>query len=504
MKILFVLASAEYLRYYDGTLALLAKRGHEVTVAVNHDRAGKKFVTLDRLPETVRSVGVLPAAADRWRRVAKGLRGTQDFIRYLDPRFAHATALRQRIKRKVLPPFLHDLDGMAAMSGPVRRAALAGLALLEEGIPTVPALDALLRSLAPDAVVVTPLVDAASEQVDVVKSARRLRIPVAAGIASWDNLTNKGLLRVTPDQVIVWNRAQALEAVELHGVPGDRMVVTGAQLFDRWFERRPARSADAFAARIGLSAAAPFLVFVGSSGFISEGGAEIAFVRTWLQALRASSDPRIRTMQVLVRPHPYNARQWAETVLAEDGVSLWPRGPYDPVEPANRDDFFDTLYYASGVVGINTSALIEAAIVGRPVFSILTPEFAGTQEGTLHFHHLLPEHGGFLQVAASLEQHVDQLAAVLGQPEETARRLQSFVDTFVRPHGRNRPATPLVVDAIERLRERRAIRPRRAASWLMRPVAAVIARVAAAKAASTPKKPRRRPELQATGLGRER
>ena len=45
----------------------------------------------------------------------------------------------------------------------------------------------------------------------------------------------------------------------------------------------------------------------------------------------------------------------------------------------------------SSDLGVNTSAMIEAAILGRPVLSVLAPEFAATQEGTVHFHYLLPE-----------------------------------------------------------------------------------------------------------------
>ena len=73
---------------------------------------------------------------------------------------------------------------------------------------------------------------------------------------------------------------------------------------------------------------------------------------------------------------------------------LFPRRGYNPIDPDNRADFFDSIYHSAAVVGINTSAMIEAAIIGRPVFSMLAEEFAGTQEGTIHFHHLLPENGG--------------------------------------------------------------------------------------------------------------
>ena len=87
-------------------------------------------------------------------------------------------------------------------------------------------------------VIVSPLVDASSDQVDLVRASQAAGIPTVAAIASWDNLTNKGHMRVVPDLVTVWNEQQREEATTLHGVPGSGVAVTGAQLFDRWFERR--------------------------------------------------------------------------------------------------------------------------------------------------------------------------------------------------------------------------------------------------------------------------
>ena len=104
----------------------------------------------------------------------------------------------------------------------------------------------------------------------------------------------------------------------------------------------------------------------------------------------------------------------------------------------------------SSDLGVNTSAMIEAAILGRPVLSVLAPEFAATQEGTVHFHYLLPENGGFLRIASSIDEHVGQLSDVLASPDVTRQQTARFVASFIRPHGVTRPATPILCDAIER------------------------------------------------------
>jgi hypothetical protein len=117
-----------------------------------------------------------------------------------------------------------------------------------------------------------------------------------------------------------------------------------------------------------------------------------------------------------LRPHPFNADAWVNADFSDLGpVAIWPRQRYTPAEESARTSFFDSLFYSAAIVGINTSAMIEGAILSRPVLSLLTPEFAGTQEGTLHFHYLLPENGGFLRVAHSLDEHEAQLAEVFAE-----------------------------------------------------------------------------------------
>jgi hypothetical protein len=479
VNVLFVMASPEYLRFYDSTIEELAARGHRVTLAVNNQRE-KKPVGLEGLHAYAGRVvvaGVVPEHEGTWGAIGFGIRAIQDFVRYLHPRFAAAPVLRARIKRKVLPVAFRWIDAVPSLPVSIVRRAIGALAACERAVPVSHAIAAFLREQAPDVLLVSPMVDAASDQVEWVKAAQALGIRTAVCVASWDNLTNKGHLRVLPDLVIVWNEAQKQEAVEYHAVPPARVAVTGAQLFDRWFTRSVTRDRAAFCARVGLPDTRPFLLFTGSSSFISESNAEVAFVRRWVAALRASADPWVRELNVLMRPHPYNCHAWETTDVSDlPHVAVWPRRGYNPVDEDNRADFFDSLYHSSAVVGINTSAMIEAAIVGRPVFSMLTSEFAGTQEGTLHFHHLLPEHGGCVRIASTLEEHVAQLGERLNNPEAARAETERFVASFVRPHGLERPATPIVVDAIERLVAAPAPAPQAAPAWgvFVQPVLLVV------------------------------
>ena len=450
MRVLFVLYYPGYLRYFDSVIHELADREHEVVVAFSKE--GHQDEGLQALPHPsgrVTKASRVPRRQDTWRPLTTLLRPLADYTRYLHPRYDEADHLRRR-HEKFLPRGFGFLRRLPSLDARVVRALHRLFDVLERAIPSSLQLERFVAEHRPDVLVVSPLLADLGNQTDLVKSAQALGVPAVLGVGSWDHLTSKGLLKASPERTIVWNEIQRAEAGEYHYVPADRVVVTGAQPFDRWFGREPTRDRGAFCRRVGLPAEGPFVLFLGSTASISAPQAELDFVREWIAALRSSHQPAVREASVLVRPHPYNPGLWADADLAGLGaVAVWPRGGANPVDEENRTDYFDSMYHAAATVGINTSAMIESAIVGRPVLTVRAPEFTETQDGTVHFHYLLPEHGGFLRVAGSIDEHVRQLGDVLADPEAASEELSRFVSSFVRPNGLDRPSTPLVADAIE-------------------------------------------------------
>ena len=486
MRFLFVMQYPGYLRYFDSTVRLLASRGHQVVVAFDspHKQA-EGTEALDGV-EGVTIVGRTPVRTDTWAAVAPGLRGTIDYVRYLHPSFADAPYLRGRM-RVALPPLLSWLGRFKTLGATTTRILIGVLSAIERAIPSSPDVERFISAQEPDAVLVTPLVTDRCPQVDLVKSAQALGIPVGLCVASWDHLTTKGLIRVQPDLVSVWNEEQRREAVELHGVRPERIVVTGAQPFDRWFERQPTERAS-FCRKVGLDPQKRFILFVGSTASISAPDAELGFVRRWIDALR--QEPALAAVGVLLRPHPYNAAHWRDVSVADlPGVAVYPRAA-NPVNESDRQDYFDSLYHSEAVVGVNTTALIEAAIVGRAVHSVLADEFKDTQGGTLHFRYLLSESGGFLRVATSLSEHARQVVETLRSPGGGREACARFVAAFVRPRGANTPATPVLVDALEYLAASGRRRPARLPFWLypLRAATRATAKVATARGKKAPRR----------------
>ena len=454
MRILFQLPYPGYLRIYGSTIDLLAERGHTVLLA--YDKPGKRRDPAAVGVESragVHLVPSIPASARRYEQAVVKLRLGTDYVRYLDPAFAESPYLRRRLDSH-LPKglgFLTRAPGNLRVARPALRALLA----LEHLVPSDAGVERAISAHEPAALVVTPLIGRSRDgirQTDAVKAARRLGIPVGLGVASWDHLTTKGVVKALPYQVFVWNEIQRREAVGLHYVPPERVVVTGAQLFDGWFARTPSTGRENFLSRLGLDASLPYVLFVGSSYNVAPARKEIPFVRRWITALRGSSDPMLEQLSVLVRPHPGNVEEWAGVEWSGLGAAIAPRRrPGLPMDSEDEALYYDSIHFASAVVGINTSAMVESFIQQRPVLTIRASEFRDTQDGTLHFRHLLSASGGALQTAATFEEHLGQLRSALEQPDLHRSEIDAFLRTFVRPHGLERPATPVLADAIEAL-----------------------------------------------------
>jgi hypothetical protein len=436
-------------RMYEPVLRDLALRGHEIHLALGRAEALGWSRALDTLVADHPSITwgrLSPPTAAFWAEIAKTIRLWADYLRYFHADYERTPKLKARAAER-LPPRLIAISDWRICRGPENRRRLLGaLRALERALPPVPEVERELRERRPDLVLITPLIYLGSSQFAVLRAALTMGLRTCFAVGSWDHLSSKALIRDMPHRVLVWNETQKNEAVRLHGVPAERVVVTGAQCYDQWFGRRPVRTREEFSRRVGLQDQRPFLLYVCSALFWGS-PVEAEFVKRWVENLRASAHPELRDVAVLIRPHPARMNEWKSIDLSSiPNVTFYGS---NPVDEASKDDYFESLFYSAGVVGLNTSAFLEGAIVGRPVHTVLLPEFQENQAGVLHFHYLSTVGGGVLCAGRSFDEHFAQLVATLRQPPD--RPGEQFVREFVRPHGLDRPATPVFCDAVDDL-----------------------------------------------------
>ena len=433
------------LRRFVGVGRALVDAGHDVVVAVPRDRKQK-------LPARLRRAAIEAYDEVSEPTLGEGLaliRQARDYAWYLSPEQRVASFNR----RRALQNLLQTASGGAVHANPdwpdpaldVEPGCAAALdrtlGALDKWIPADTGVRRFLEEQAPDVVLISPLVRQQTHQTEVVKAARALDVPSALLVYSWDNLSNKGRIHVEPDRIFAWNELQRREAEELHCIDPERVIVTGAPHWDRFFDLTPSMDRAELCARHGLDPDEPIVLYLGSTNEVCPD--EPPVVERWLEALRGSAGT-LRRANVLVRPHPREVDVWQGWQQRHERVAVAGSMKRKP------QSLYDQLFHAGVAVGLNTSAQIEASIVGRPVYTFSAGAAAPAQSGSLHFYYLLKNRGGVVSYAETLAEHVGQLErGVAGNYDRDA--IRRFCEFFVRPRGLDLPVSPIVADEVLKL-----------------------------------------------------
>lgn len=442
-KILFVMTHFNFWAPIEPVAREYVEKGFEVRLLVDRKR-NRKFE--NRYSFDVRSpyaIGYARSRSDGLQFVLYPIRELISFIAYLKFRQPTSPVLVKRWMSYI--PFIFRLlakteRGTNWLKGD---ALWHFLRKWEETFPTDWRIKNQLREWQPDVVVAASAILPYAKETDYLKAAKRLGIPTILIIPSWDNLTTKGTLHVVPDWVFVWNRGQVGELAELHFVPESRAFCTGAPKFDPWFEMTPTVERDVFFSQAGLDQNRPYVLYVCSSEFIA--GDETDFINQIAVAIK--KHPILKDLSILVRPHPQNMAPWRRPNLLEDNVVVW-SGDLEKLNATDTIiDFYHSLFYSAGVIGVNTSAFIEAAIVDKPCITISLGRYTYTQIGIPHFHHLVD--AGFLETPQTVDELMPILAGILQGEDRKKEMRHRFVEDFVRPQGISVPALKVLARAIE-------------------------------------------------------
>ncbi len=423
-------------RWLPGVVRELLDRGAELVVASPEGT--------DPLPETAHghpNVSVVELPFDPPRAPMTDVRlfrALADLVRFYRPDLAEAHWPRRRTAQRLLdfaghPHGREAAVRLAAVQVPSDAQAKAEemLSTIEQHVPPEPRLLAAVEALDVDAVLLVSRCSLGGVERDLLKVARALELPSLMLVWSWDNLSSKAVLHEHPDHLLVWNELQVEEAERLQSFPRERVHAIGAPSFDEFFAaldevERPARDGKT-------------ILYLGSSKNISREEPDVVFAE-WLAAVRTAPDPLVRDAEIVVRPYPGGGawRRWrpeSADFTVERGRKLAPVG------------LARALAAVDAVVALNTSGELEAAIAGLPVVTFRAGAGAPGQEGSVHFEYLLEQNGGFVVDSRDLDEHVRNLGRVLRDGHDRERQ-RTFVESFVRPRGLDRPVSPTVADTI--------------------------------------------------------
>src|SRR5687767_1053461 len=248
MRILFSMRHLGSLRMYDSVLRRLATAGHHIDILARRKDVPGTNVAPETLLAGVPNIHWVWEEVEirTWTEIAAAIRIWLDYLRFCAPQYRQSPRARRHVGERV-PALLRRVSAWPLVRGEAgRRTLVACLRLVERVLPRQPGLDALVRELSPDVVLLTPVLRLGSSQVEVLRSARAFGARTAICVASWDHLSSKARIAEMPDKVFVWNGTQKTEATTLHAVAESQVVVTGAQCYDQWFDRGPGRPREVF------------------------------------------------------------------------------------------------------------------------------------------------------------------------------------------------------------------------------------------------------------------
>lgn len=448
MKVFFATRSKHYFSHYQTVLAALCARGHEIGHYTDMFWNGgkiEKFGIEEFEREHKGRFSSFPLAIDGYD--ARWLTHTHRHLASLAGYFVHPErsefftvrwaqfSVKNRLSRPI--QWLQNTKIVKWIC--IALHHMGFFALMERLTPIPPHVLRQIEEAQPDIVIVTPGNMRFSNEVDYIKAARKLGIPSAVLTLTWDSLSTKGTLCARPDMLFCWNEMHHDEARRFHGIPDENISVAGATIFEKWMNgATPPDNAPAFPSDSGLDPQKPTLMYLGSSRNIARDDA-------WL-AREIHEKLRELDMQLIVRPHPKNDSHFG-ALDGLEGLYVWPSGGEVLETPEWRATMRRSFKACIGVVGINTSALLDAIILDVPCIVYMTEEYRRTQEEVLHFQALREDMATIkISDAAELTEILPELADGI---DKTADARKEFVGKFIFPGGASVPPGEFIVGRLE-------------------------------------------------------
>jgi CDP-Glycerol:Poly(glycerophosphate) glycerophosphotransferase len=288
----------------------------------------------------------------------------------------------------------------------------------------------------------------ARNSVRFLTAARRLDLPVAGYVASWDHTVGKGVVSRHLRRYIVQNETMRGDLVRYHGIDPARVVVTGWPQTDVFHRRRPRSDYEALLHRLEVDPEKPVVLFAGNTP--TNAPYEGNLVRRLARWLDEGAGERL---SIVFRPHPRDSQipDRYGPAVATPGAALQERSYTD------LDDLATLLQHVDCLVSTAGTILLDALVNGRPSVCVVFDEGAPPGESWAdlnlvgeHYRELAESEAfyrahDFDALVASIDRALEQpheLAdersrvthGVVGKVDgkATARVVQAIVETFER------------------------------------------------------------------------
>lgn len=274
-------------------------------------------------------------------------------------------------------------------------------------------------------------------------AARRLGIPTATFVYSWDNLP-KGRMAVHADHVLVWSDFMGRELAGYEPErPAETIHVVGTPQFEPYFDPTLRRDRATFLGELGLDPDRPVVCYSGCD--TTSAPHDPIYLADLAAACRRL--PAERRPQILLRPSPADPTDRFDAILEafpEIAVSKprWSRPEHDQwasivPEVADIALLANVVHHADAVVNVGSTMAMDFAIEDKPAIFIAYDPPGAVAATTLDDSYALPHFRAvkaldpvlWARDASDLEALVPRL---LEAPGEKASSRRAWVEQQVR------------------------------------------------------------------------
>lgn len=260
----------------------------------------------------------------------------------------------------------------------------------------------------------------------------RLGLPLVGNVASWDHTVGKGVISPRLDRYLVQNERMRSDLARYHGVPAERVVVTGWPQSDVFAVRRPREAYEAVLRGYGLDPTQPLVLVMGNTP--TNTPREERFFERLVGWWRESGADR--RFSLLFRPHPRD-RQWRRRFAAALDV---PGAAVQEPSFTDLEVLATLLRHGDCVVTNAGTILLDALVNDRPVVCVLydeggggPPEESWAAKSVIGEHYRDVAASGAYHPATSFDEVVAGIERSLADPGELAAERRRVVDLVVGP-----------------------------------------------------------------------
>ena len=372
-RIAFLLPRGEALRnfVYNGMLDDLAEQADVLVLSVEHPNDLGELLR-GKFPQ----IQPLTEIADRWP-----TRFTRDWLDSAHGRHLWSEAAKQRWKLRDLEckspkqKLKRAIDKGLAIAF-AHRPGLALLSRLEEWssrvLRTSDVYHRLFREWRPT-LVFNGSHSHSPVAMPAIHAAKDLKIPTAAFLFSWDNLTSQGRIIPQYDIYFAWNPAIRQDLMRIYpNIPPERVVVSGTPQFDLHFRDQDVWTREEYCRRIGADPKRPIVLY--STGMAYQMPGEVELVERLGDIVASMTDLASGPPQLVVRVYAKDRTQRFEPLKQARPDILFPPVPWEKVwytpRPEDGPLWSNMLRHADVGINIASTVSLELCMFDKPVINL--------------------------------------------------------------------------------------------------------------------------------------